>query len=385
MTTFFRLVVATLAFCVAVGVSPANAQEQAPAEPWSFSVSVNGSYEENALFVGPTEDQKEFVHDVQGTLGRTWTLRRGNAQASLRGSQPFYRETASLNDFSYSVNGGMSYALTHRLSWSGSSALSSGLARQAEVLTEAGQVLPSTTVRSTTSASMFSYALSRRSQLGWTLSQQGVDFASAFFAGGSTVGSTTNWSRQMTAGQVLALTHGYQRTSGTVASQSIHSIAASWNTSFRHWAVSASAGAAPYTVADQPGYRVSSIFSASVTRPVRRGHSLAASYSKSVQYAFGTASENRPTQTLSLTYALPLASKLSASISGSYARSLATTFENADQLSIGQFGSAALTYALAPNFGISFGTTGFRRRDGDEPYISSYRMTLGVTYGTTWR
>jgi hypothetical protein len=232
---------------------------------------------------------------------------------------------------------------------------------------------------------MFSYVLSRRSQLGWTLSQQGVDFASVVFAGGSSLGSNVSWSRQMTDSQTFGLTQSYQRTWSAENPQTIHAIAASWSTSYRVWAVTATAGASPYSVADEPGYRVASTFSASVSRPLRRGHSLSASYAKSVQFAFGTASENRPTQTLSLTYALPLASKLAASINGSYSRATTTSVEGGNRPSIGQFGGAALTYSPTPNLGITFGTSGFSHQEGSAPSVASYRMTLGVTYGMAWR
>ena len=76
-------------------------------EPWMLFLGVNGSYEGNALFTGPTEGNSEFANQVVAVLSRAWKMRRGGASLGASANQIFYGETASLNDFRYSVNGAL--------------------------------------------------------------------------------------------------------------------------------------------------------------------------------------------------------------------------------------------------------------------------------------
>src|SRR5262245_54107513 len=113
MKLFSRVFLCAVALCASVRSASAQA---AAAEPWSFAVGVGGSYEGNALFVGPEGDE-DFSHSVTTALGRSFALKRGAVQLSANASQFFYRKTASLSNLRYGFGGSVSHALTRRLNW----------------------------------------------------------------------------------------------------------------------------------------------------------------------------------------------------------------------------------------------------------------------------
>src|SRR5687768_3221697 len=212
---------AILAVALLVSVRAVNAQTPTPAqgaaqatpqtEAWTFNVGVNGSYEGNALFLGP-EGEQEFANYLTAGLTRGWTHRRGTAALFGSASQHFYGKSTSLNDFRYDGGARATHEVTRRLSWNGAASISSGLARDAAVLTDAGLVLPSVTARTSSSSTGLAYALSRRSQLTWTGSHSAVDFASSTFSGGWSAGSVLSWTRQITDSQSVGVTQDYRRT-----------------------------------------------------------------------------------------------------------------------------------------------------------------------------
>ena len=107
----------------------------------------NGTYEGKRSCLPGADQDSEFSNQIVGSLGRVWKLRRGAAALGVSASQIFYQDTTSLNDFRYDVTGALNHLITRRLGWSGTGTISSGLARDSEVLTDSGLVLPSDTVR----------------------------------------------------------------------------------------------------------------------------------------------------------------------------------------------------------------------------------------------
>jgi hypothetical protein len=360
----------------------ASAQGAGVNRPWNFSLGISGSYEGNALFSGFQDETEEFAHTVQAGLSRSWTLRRGSAALSGTANKPFYRESTGLNDLAYSFAGSLSHALTKRLTWSGSSTFSSGLARDSEVLTDAGLLLPSVTTKSTSSTSSFAYLLTRRSQLTWSVSQVGVNFASALFAGGSSVTSNLSWSRQVGRAQSLGVTQDYSRTFTEGSRSSIFGFLGTWTIAGRRgWTAAASAGVRPYTVPTESGYRMSSTFTGTVSKMVRLGQTLSVSYSKSIEQTFGFDAGNHLVQTLSSNYTLGLGRKVSASFAGSYSRGKEPL---TDALFTGDMAQASLAYRILENLNFSAGTSVYGRENPGLARISSFTTYMTLTYGASW-
>jgi hypothetical protein len=379
MKMFVRAILGAALLC---GCAGAAAAQTTGGDPWSFNVGVNGSYEGNALFVGPEEDE-EFSHSVQANLSRNWTLRRGGANLTASGNQFFYRKSTSLNDFRYNAGGGLSYALTRRLQWSGSSVLTSGLARDAEVLTDLGLVLPSVTTRTSSSSSMFAYALSRRSQVSWTVSQAGVGFSSGLFQGGSTLSSAVSWSRQVGRSQTLGVSQNYGRTFSDEVNTSVHGVFGTWSGTAGTWTAHTSLGVNPFTVPDEDGLRYSFGMSAGLTKPLRPGQTMGITYDRSITPTFGIDTGNHLLQALTGNYSIALSRNLSTAFGGSYSRG--SNPVTPERRITGQTGTASVTYRVTSQLGVMFATSLYSRTLPEAERVTSYNMMPSLTYGLTWR
>jgi hypothetical protein len=354
-------------------------------EPWSFSLGVNGSYEGNALFTGPS-DEKEFSHSFQASIGRAWRLRRGDAQLGATASQAFYQDTASLNDFRYSVVGGLGHMITRRLSWAGSVSVSSGLARDSQVLTDAGAVLPSTTTaRTSTGSSRFSYALSPKANIGWSVTTSGVGFSSVAFNGGNNLNTSATYSRLVFNSHTIGVTADYGRTFTTDdLSSDVYAFQGMWAFSVgRGWMISASGGVQPYSVPTEDGLRVTSTFSAGVTKPVRRNQTIGVTYSKSVQQAFGLREANNLVQSVNANYGIALHRNVSASFGGTLTQAKDPTAT--DSSNIGQVVQGSLAWRVLSNLSLSVGSSFYSREVEPTDRITSSTTFLALTYNTSWR
>ena len=380
MKTLSRVVLSAAFGCCFAAVS--QAQIAGGAEPWSFGVGVNGSYEGNALFAA-SEGEEEFSHAVSASLGRAWALRRGSANLTGNASQFFYRKSTSLNDLRFNASGGLTHAITRRLQWSGTSQVSSGLARDSEVLIGAGLVLPSVSTRSSSSSSMFTYALSRQSQLTWSLSQSGVGFSSGAFQGGSSLTSALSWSRQVGRSQTLGVTQDYTRTFQGDQSTTIQGLAGTWSGTVGSWTAHASLGLRPYSVPGEDGNRFTTGIAAGVTKPVRPGQTMGVTYDRSITQTFGVDAGNHLMQSVSGNYSITLTRLLSTSFSGSYSRSR-SPLERERGLE-GQTGSASLTYRVTPSLGLSVSSSVYSRMVRGAERATSYNTSVALTYGLTWR
>ncbi len=345
-------------------------------------MGVNGSYEGNALFTGPDEDS-ELSHSVGASLGRAWRLRRGAAGMSVSATQPFYQESTSLNDFRYSASGSLTHLITRRLSWSGTGSISSGLARDSDVLNDSGLVLPSDTVRSSGASSSFNYALSSKSQLGWTVSQSGVGFTSVVFQNGTTLTSTLSWTHNVGKSQSLGVTQDYSRMFSEAAPSTVYGVLGTWSIAAGGgWTAYAAAGVRPYSVPGE-GFRASLGLNAGVTKPVRPGQVVGITYSRSIEQSFGLSPGNNLVDNLSGNYSIALRSNLSASVSGILA--IAKDPVQPDRFVTGQLGQASLSYRLLQNLALSGGASFYRRKDEIEGRVTSSSTYIGLSYVTTWR
>ncbi len=354
-------------------------------EPWMLFLGVNGSYEGNALFTGSTEGSTEFANQVVGTLTRSWKLRRGGASLGVSGNQIFYGETASLNDFRYSATGALSHMITRRLTWSGQGSITSGLARDSKVLSDAGLVLPSGTTRTSSSASVFTYLLTPKAQLSWGLAESGVGFDSAFFRGGGTnLSSTINLSRQVGKSQNIGIIQEYSRTFSDVQSSDVYGVLGSWSImAGRGWMAFASGGVRPYSLPDNGGYQVSTALAVGVTKPVRPGQIVGVTYSKSIGQTFGLTPTNNLVDSISGNYSAALRRNLSASVSGIYTRGQNPVPPN--ETVTGEVFQGSLAYRVLQNLAVSIGTAVYSRVEEPSSRVTSTTTFLNVSYVTTWR
>lgn len=380
MKTLFRAVLCAVFVCSVAGVS--QAQTAGTDRPWTFGVGVNGSYEGNALFAA-SEGEEEFSHSVAANLGRSWVLRRGSANLTAGGSQFFYRKSTSLNDFRYNLAGGFTHAITRRLQWSGTSSVSSGLARDSAVLVDAGLVLPSVSATSSSSSSMFSYALTRRSTVTWSLSQSGVGFSSGAFRGGSSLTSVLSYSRQVGRSQTIGVTQDYSRTFQDDASTTIQGYAGTWSGTMGSWTAHGSLGVRPYSVPGEDGNRLTTGISAGVTRPVRPGQTMGVTYDRGITQTFGVDSGNHLVQSIAGNYSIALTRSLTSSFTGTYSRSHSpVTPERGLE---GQTGSASLSYRLTPALALSVSSSIYSRLSTGTERATSYNTSVALSYAVGWR
>jgi hypothetical protein len=366
--------------------APLPSAEGTVDEPWSLSLGVNGSYEGNALFTGPQDGEQQFSHSLAAGLNRTWKLRRGGAAFGVSGSQPFYQDTTSLNDFRYNLSGTLAYLVTRRLTWVGGGSLSSGLARDSEVLTDSGLVLPSVTTKTSSAASAFSYMLTPKSTLSWSLAESGVGFDSILFRGGTTLSSALSYSRTVGASQTVGVVQDYSRTFGDDdPSANVYGFLGTWSMSAGHgWTTFASAGVRPYTVPEEDGYRMSFALNAGITRPLRPGQVVGVTYSKSIEQAFGLSTTNNLVQNLSGNYSITFRNNLSATFGGTL--TFAQDPLNPDRQIKGQVASAGLSYRLMRNLAFSAGTSFYSRVDDvEQGRVNSTTTFMSLSYVTTWR
>ncbi len=347
-------------------------------------MGLTGSYEGNALFTGgdPNDDLSELSHTISTTLARVWKLRRGSAALGATASQPFYQDSTSLNDFRYSATGTLTHLITRRLSWSGTGAIGSGLARDSTVLTDSGLVLPTDTVRSSSSSSAFTYALSPESQLGWTLSQSGAGFSSALFHDGTTLSSNLSWSHNVGKSQSVGVMQTYSRMFDE-ASSSVYGVFGTWSMAAGlGWTAFAAAGVTPYSVPDG-GYQASIAVNAGVTKPVRPGQAVGVTYWRSIEQSFGLSGTNNLVDNLSGNYSIALRRNLSSTFSGYY--TLAKDPLQRDRRVSGQVGQASLSYRMLPNLSVTVGTSVYSRVLETEGRVTSSSTGISVNYVTSWR
>jgi hypothetical protein len=391
MKTLCRYLIACVLSCWSASTCGAQVAEPVPApgttraaedEPWAFSVGLYGTYEGNLLFIGP-DPTDEFSNQLRATLNRSWKMPRGGASLYGAANQPFYQDTTSLDDFRYDVGGALSYAITRRLQWAGSGSASSGLARDNQALTETGVLLPSVTARSSSATSMFSYALSRDSQLSWSLAENGVGFSSILFRGGTNLSSVVSWTTRVGRSQTVGVTQDYQRTFGEGVSANNYGFLGTWSmTAGRDWSLYATGGVRPYTVPNEGGYRLSGTYSAGVTKPVQRNQTVGISFLQTIEQTFGFLTGTRLVDSVSGNYSFALHRNLSASVSGIY--TYGKDPQTPDLTFTAQIAQASLDYRFARNWSLGFGSTYYSRVDEPIARVNSSSTFLALNYSTTW-
>lgn len=349
--------------------------------PWTASTSVSSLYDNNVLFVdgGPSD----LATRVAGTLSRSWSLKRGTVSLGGDVSELFYQNTTSLNGLRYSIGAAVSHAVTSRLAVTFAGNVSSSLSQDSQVIRDSGALLPSVVTRTGSSALGVSYALSRKTQVSWSLAEQGVGFASGGLQGGSTAGSTLTLTRQVASAQTIGVTQSYSRTFGGGGGTGIQSYLADWSISFgRYWTAQANGGIRPYTIPGEAGYRISPAAEASLNRMLREGHTVGIYYNRTLEQAFGL-NRTHLVQTAGGTYSGKLTQRISANVSGSY--SLGTYPLLPDLRLIGVLFDSSVSCLVGHNLSIVAGASKYWKTITPDPTTISTRFNVSVSYGTSFR
>jgi len=275
--------------------------------------------------------------------------------------------------------------LTRRLAWNASVMVTSGLARDAEVLTDAGLVLPSATARTSSLFSTFAYQLSRQSNLTWSLSQQGVGFTSATpFTGGQTVGSVVNWSHQVAHAQTLGVSQSYQRLLSNEGVSDVSSLRGTWSLAAgRGWTLAGNGGVQPYTNPGSGALAFAGAMSMTVAKPVSTAQTMGFSYNRGIEQTFGTAVGNHVVQSVSGNYSLALTRTIGTTFSGIYSKGSST--ESPAVRVVGETGQVTVAYAVTRAMALSGGGAVYSRIDSPVGRVTSFRTFVSLTYTGGWR
>jgi hypothetical protein len=348
---------------------------------WSLSTAIGGSYDSNPSFsVGGEPD---FATRASVSFGRVWAMRRGGARLGGEVNRPFYNDPTSPSTTAYGLGASLSYAITRRLNWTLGSSAASSLAQDAELITDAGVVLPNVVATTGTASTTLSYALTPRSSLNWSYGQNGVGFESTIFKGGQGLGTALGLTRQLTRTQSIGLTANYSRTFTTEGTTQVQSYTATWQTQFgKGWTFHATGGIRPYTIPGVEGWAVSPAVSTGISRGVGENQTVSLSYDRTIEQAFGL-DRTHLVQAVAGSYVVTLGRKLSIEASGSYAYGTYPLLP--DLKLIGQLGSASATYRFIENLGVFVSGTVYRREYRPEPPAATFRIGAGLTYGLTWR
>ena len=353
----------------------------ADTKPWSFSTSLAGSYNSNPMFTDG-EAEADTATRAGVAVGRNWTMRRGDARLSVNFSRPFYHESTQLSELAYNVGGGVNYSLTKRLDWTFGSNVTSSLAQDAKIITDAGVLLPSVQATTGTVSTGLSYALNPRDTLSWSFSQQGVGFESTLFRGGQSIGTTVNLMRQVTRDNSLGVESTYSRSFTGEGTTQVQSYTGVWRSSIgESWTFFAKGGIRPYTIPGQAGWAVSPAVSAGISRIVREGQSVNVTYDRTIEQAFGL-DRTHLVQTGAVTYSFAFNRRISGDFGGSYAYGTYPLLP--DLKLIGELANAALSYRLISNIGMSLSGSYYRRTFRPDPPVSSWTVSFGVVYGNNW-
>jgi hypothetical protein len=298
--------------------------------------------------------------------------------------QSFFQRSVSLNDFHYTVGGSINHPITRRLNWNATTNMQSGLARDSQLLTDAGLVLPSVTARTGTSTSTFDYAMSRRSTLSWTMTQAGAGFGGgAPFTGGWAVGSVLGWSHLVGKSQTLGVTSDYRRTWDAFP-ETIYGFMGTWSMfAPGGWMATAFGGVRPYTVRNLPNMQLTSTYGASFAKPLRPGQAIGVSYSKGVERTFGVDRSNHVLHNAGGNYNFTLPKGIGVSFGGGYSRGNNPLTPNIT--TIGETAQASIGFPISRKFNVGFSSSWYSRQEGPTPAVTSYRSLVSLAYNTSWR
>jgi hypothetical protein len=340
-------------------VAPAAA---APAMPWSVNLGVQQTYEGGRQFTG-SGNAGIWGSRVTGSVGRTFTLKRGAIDVHGDATKMFSQSTSQSGQLLYGAGLGVGYSLTRRVTFHASQGLSSSLAQDSPVLVDAGRVFEeSTAARTMVTSGDLVYQMSERNTMRVEAAQTMVGFQGSSLTSGNSTTARFNFSRQVHRSQSVGFSVGHTFTSGQTGD--IQGVLATYQATLgRYLSVNASGGIRPYTLANVPGYHFAPGGAVSLSASVAN-QSVSFSYERAIEQAYGydealggglTHSANR----VNSDYGVAIGQRLAVNVNGSYGMN---------------------TYPQIPGYHIGGRTLMVTSR-----YLLARQLSLGVAYGVWWR
>jgi hypothetical protein len=354
------------------------------APAWVYSLGMQQTFDSNVgdLQLTPQGDTiaaGDWHTGLEGSLSRAWVFPRSSLAVTGTGDQLFYRNTKSLNRFTYGLAAGGSHSLTSRLIWRGSESLTSMYAPDSAFLTTAGLVLPRVLTRINIASTGVSYQVTRKVQFNASVTGSSVIFPGSQLTNGTGITLQTSVSRQLTKNQTLGVSFGHTFSGGG----DIQGVLGTWQRTFgRGLSLNAAFGVRPYSLHGVSGrqYAPGGLFG--VTVKLSNSESLTASYERAVEQAFGF-SGTHLAHRVNAGYIVSVGRRLGLEGSASYG--LNTYPQLANFWLSGQVVTAAGRYLLGRQFSLGASYGQWVRRATASPTTSTYRTTFSLTYGGSWR
>ena len=163
-----RVTIGRFAAAGLTALAPVSAMAQAaaaPAPPWRLQLSADGSWYENAYFLGG-DQATAWSTSGRASLAHTRTFRKGSFSLGGYGGMIYYPELDTFNQGTYGGNLGLNWAPSRRTQVSLGQTYDRSNTRQLRSLDPEGLPLPTSGLDNATSSVSLTQGLSRRWQLG---------------------------------------------------------------------------------------------------------------------------------------------------------------------------------------------------------------------------
>jgi hypothetical protein len=380
-----RLIRVTISCCVLTAVlapqASAQAEKTAASVPWSLTLGVDEQYDSNVSF-STAQTAGDLGSRFGAHLARDWDLRRGRVTFGGDARQLVYRQSTSLNQFTYGLEVGVTYLISPRLSWRLGDAVTSAYAQDSRPLLDAGLVFPKVLTRVNVATSELTYDLSRTTQVRWRVGQQNVSFNSPAFSAGSNLSTGVSLTRTVTQSQTVGVRIDQSfATNGTTGD--VGGLLGTWQLTGNSVTLAASMGIRPYTLPGHSGYLFAPGGSIGVTGRLPGPSALGLRYERAVEQAYGISTGTHLAHRVTATYVVTAGRRVTLDASANYG--LNTYPLQPDLRLEGRTAAVGLRYLLVQNLSVGGQYTIWVRRDQSSAPVTTYRDTVSLLYGVSWR
>lgn len=348
---------------------------------WVFNIGGGETYESDTGFTG-AEGNGGWSRAVQGRLGHTWVMRRGNVEIGGDASHQSYHSGSQNGRLTYGIASGISYALTRRLTWRLSGTVSQMDSQDTELLTTSGIVLSQRALTRTQGGSTdMAYQLSRRSQINVSVSSNRVTFVDSPLVPGTSMTTRVSYSKELMRSQAIGLSMGH---SVSTMTGDIEGLMATWRARVGTvLTVNAAGGIRPYKLNEtSERYSFAPGASFGLTARLAETQSVGFSYERAVEQAYGVGGTHLGDR-YNVNYAAVVARRLSTTLAGSYGKNYYP--DRVDDYSLGgRTIVATVSYLLGKqlSLGAQYGLW-FRDETGFAT-TKTYRTMFTLSYGGAW-
>lgn len=356
--------------------------ERAAPPTWVFNVGGGETYESDTGFTG-AEGNGGWSRSVQGRLGHTWVKRRGSVELGGDVAHQAYHSGSQNGRLTYGVAGGLSHAMTRRLTWRLSGTVSQMDSQDTDILTTSGIVLAQRSLTRTQGASTdFAYQLSRRSQLNVSVSTSRVTFVDSELIPGTSMTTRVGYSKEFFRSQSIGISMGH---SVSTMTGDIEGLMATWRARVGTvFAVNAAGGIRPYKLNEHSNsYSFAPGASFGLVARLGETQSVGFSYERAVEQAYGVGGTHLGDR-YNANYTVAVGRRLTANLTGSYGKNYYP--DRTDDYSLGgRTFNGSLSYLLGRqlSLGASYGRW-LRDETGFET-TTTYRTMFTISYGGAWR